>query len=313
MCSAMLSRTHRDSDDLFHDLVEFERINLARIERNKDTKKICRNDDPVTEPKGNNQVNTEAKPQGRLPERRPGDNKPLCFKCRKYGHVAKYCTNGKIICYTCKKEAHISKNCPGETKENLAIGNLAGDVDQNAKYFKEARINRHMVRGYIDPGSKVVTIRKSDAEIVRLKWENMKETFYLTGYGAGKVMPLGESTIDLEVDHAKAVVVVLVVPDEIQTVPVLIGQPFTEQQHITMVKRKDTLTIFEEDKLKNVDKEKKCDFEMPTAVLPEIDLWPNENIIPSNYIGFVIKADTVMGQCQIGTNVDASNVDYLKI
>ncbi|GJQ69551.1 hypothetical protein Trydic_g6648 [Trypoxylus dichotomus] len=130
----------------------------------------------------------------------------------------------------------------------------------------------------------------------------MKESFYLTGYGAGKAMPLGESTIDLKVDHARAVVVVLVVPDEAQTVPVLIGQPFTEQHHITMVKRKDTLTIFEEDKL-SIDREKKCDFEIPTTVLPKIDLWPTENIIPSNYVGFVKSADTVMGQCQIGTEM----------
>ncbi|GJQ73696.1 hypothetical protein Trydic_g14031 [Trypoxylus dichotomus] len=110
---------------------------------------------------------------------------------------------------------------------------------------KDARINGP-IRGYIDPESKVVTLRKSDTEVVGLKWESMKESYYLTGYGAGKVMPLHESAIDLEVDHTRTIVVVLVVPDEAQTVPVLIGQPFTEQQHITMVKRKDTLTIFQE-------------------------------------------------------------------
>ncbi|GJQ87011.1 hypothetical protein Trydic_g12593 [Trypoxylus dichotomus] len=202
----------------------------------------------------------EAKPEGRLPKRRASYNKLLCFKCRKYGHVAKYCTKGKIICYICKKEGHISS---AETKENLEIDYLIGDVDQNTKYFKEARISGHMVRGYIDPGSKVVTIRKSDAEIVGLKWENMKEPFYLTGYSAGKVTALVESTIDLEVEYARALVVVLVVPDEAQTLSVLIGQSFIEQQHITMVKRKDTLTIFEEDKSRS-----ECDFEMPTAVLP---------------------------------------------
>ncbi|GJQ87697.1 hypothetical protein Trydic_g22072 [Trypoxylus dichotomus] len=124
----------------------------------------------------------------------------------------------------------------------------------------------------------------------------MKELFYLTGYGTGKIMPLGENTIDLEVDHARAVVLVLVVPDEPQTVPVLIGEPFTEQQHITMVKRKDSF-------LRNVDKEKKCDFEMPIAVLPKIDLWPTENIIPGNYVGFIKRPDTAIEQCQIGTQM----------
>ncbi|GJQ65893.1 hypothetical protein Trydic_g3993 [Trypoxylus dichotomus] len=167
--------------------------------------------------------------KGRLAERRTGDNNPLCFKCRKYGHVAKYSRNGKIICYTCRKEGHIGKNYPGETKENLVIKHLIEDVDQNANYFKEARINGDMVRGYIDPGSKVVTIRK-----IGLTWESMKESYYMTGYGAGKVMPLSESTINIEVAHARAAVVVLVVPDEAQIAPVLIGQPFTEQQHITM-------------------------------------------------------------------------------
>lgn len=85
-----------------------------------------------------------------------------------------------------------------------------------------------MVRGYVDPGSKVVTIREADAKVVGLNWEKMKELYYLTVYGAGRVVPLGECTVDLEVDHAKAVVVILVVPDDAQTVPILIGQTFTE-------------------------------------------------------------------------------------
>ncbi|GJQ74990.1 hypothetical protein Trydic_g9612 [Trypoxylus dichotomus] len=131
----------------------------------------------------------------------------------------------------------------GETKENLAIDHVIANVDENAKYFKESRINGHIVRGYIDPGS--------------------------------------ESTIDLEVDHARAVAVVFVVPDKARTVPVLIGESFSEQ-HSTMVKRKDTSTIFEEDKLK---KEK--------------------NI--ANHVGFVTRGDTVMGQYQFGMQMHHVN------
>ncbi|KAK9679277.1 hypothetical protein QE152_g40148 [Popillia japonica] len=88
MCSTMLGRSHVDTNNLFHDLMEYERINIARVERIRDSKKPHRqNEASSEETKGDDNVECKQ----RLPERRRSDNKPLCFKCRKYGHVAKYC------------------------------------------------------------------------------------------------------------------------------------------------------------------------------------------------------------------------------
>ncbi|KAK9729920.1 hypothetical protein QE152_g15650 [Popillia japonica] len=49
MCSTMLGRSHVDTDNLFHDLMEYERINIARVERIRDSKKPHRQSEASSE------------------------------------------------------------------------------------------------------------------------------------------------------------------------------------------------------------------------------------------------------------------------
>ena len=48
---------------------------------------------------------------------------PKCFKCNKYGHIAKEChggnTRGGKKCYNCDKEGHFSKNCRAPRKNRI--------------------------------------------------------------------------------------------------------------------------------------------------------------------------------------------------
>ncbi|KAK9687923.1 Zinc knuckle [Popillia japonica] len=223
----MLGRSHVDTDNLFHDLMEYERINIARVERIRDSKKPHRQNEASSEetkgddnveckqrlPERQNEASSEetkgddnVECKQRLPERRRSDNKPLCFKCRKYGHVAKYCGKAKIICFKCKTEGHMAAQCPNanQDRENLLIGGITENTMMNAKYFKEAKINGKNINSYIDTGSKCVTLREADANILGLEYEVIKSPFRLTGYGSGKVTPLGECNALVEVDQAES-------------------------------------------------------------------------------------------------------------
>lgn len=116
----------------------------------------------------------------------------------------------------------------------------------NLKYFKEAKLNGCRMKAYIDQGSKCVTIKKSETDKLDFNYEKLETPVVIRDFGNGEMQPVGIFHAELIVDNARAMVHVLVVPDEFQTVALLVGQPFTEQEHITIVRRKDQLLIFEE-------------------------------------------------------------------
>lgn len=55
------------------------------------------------------------------------NNKPAqCFKCLKFGHVAKYCKTGKQVCSQCAGEDHAYVNCPNRN-ERPVCSNCRGE------------------------------------------------------------------------------------------------------------------------------------------------------------------------------------------
>ncbi|KAK4886896.1 hypothetical protein RN001_003167 [Aquatica leii] len=65
----------------------------------------------------------------------------------------------------------------------------------------------------------------------------------LIGYGQGAVKPLGLFTALLNIDGVEAKVKVHVVPNESQDVTLIMGYPFTEQEHVLIISRADKLEI----------------------------------------------------------------------
>ncbi|KAK9729921.1 hypothetical protein QE152_g15651 [Popillia japonica] len=117
----------------------------------------------------------------------------------------------------------MAAQCPNanQDRENLLIGGIGGITENkmmNAKYFKEAKINGKNINSYIDTGSKCVTLREADANILGLEYEVMKSPFQLTGYGSGKVTPLGECNALVEVDQAEAHVTICNMSKEMLTI-----------------------------------------------------------------------------------------------
>ncbi|KAH7979493.1 hypothetical protein HPB49_009604 [Dermacentor silvarum] len=81
---------------------------------------------------------------------------------------------------------------------------------------------------------------------------------------------------------------VLIVPNESQAIPLIVGQPFTEQPHVTLVRRGNTLRIFEEQKNVHESYDRLQSIEIPDLPKRPVCLWAREStVVPPNYIGFV--------------------------
>lgn len=220
---------------------------------------------------------------------------PRCFNCNKYGHLSLNCPSPqrRARCGVCNRIGHEARNC--KEKESgprlfQSVVNLdirAADA-ANEKYFMLAKANGHDVRAYVDLGSQCVTIRREDADRIGVKCTAIDKPLTIGGYGSGRVTPCGEANVNLTVDQATADVPVLIVPNDSQAIPLIVGQPFTEQPHVTIVRRGNTLRIFEEQK--NVDESDDTlqSIEIPDLPKRPVCLWAREStVVPPNYVGFV--------------------------
>ncbi|KAK9739656.1 Reverse transcriptase (RNA-dependent DNA polymerase) [Popillia japonica] len=133
-------------------------------------------------------------------------------------------------------------------------------------------------------------LKRSEAERLNLKYQPIQQNFMIRGYGSGEVKPLGKLEAYIEVDEAKAVTEMFVVPDQVQQIPLLIGQPFTEQRHVTIIRRRNTLRLFNEP-MTNKDDEDGDDLRalnIPNLPKATVSLWAKYSVvIPPNHVGFV--------------------------
>lgn len=98
-------------------------------------------------------------------------------------------------------------------------------------------------------------------------------TEFIRGYGGGVVRALGETgPISLRIGECNVEVTLLVVPDSVQEVPLLVGQPFTEHEQVMVIKDAKTLSFL---KCPKSTKNKKALINLRAT------------IIPPKYIGYI--------------------------
>lgn len=160
-------------------------------------------------------------------------------------------------CFRCNEVGHMSRQCPKMKEEAVrnvrSIGNGQRGGDMR---LHDAVLNDTPLRAYIDGGSECVTLKKSEADKMRLHLQ--PTDVILRGYGGGEVRPHGTVKASMKIDLAEGLVDVLVVPDEIQEVPLIVGQPFLGLPGITTVQRDGDLRLFD----------------ASLATLPEMDQLP---------------------------------------
>nr|CAI5826329.1 unnamed protein product [Callosobruchus analis] len=310
MCDAMFGIKHFSVDQLFHDLQEYSQLESERVSRIVEASHNRRITRGGTIPRryadganvqGPRDISRDASRQ--IPQRnersatrteqptsstylpaRNSEGKPLRFQCKKYGHTSKYCLQtrpnrsampGEITRTAANPDT--TQNNPGPSVNLNVIGEHADD--SNFKYFQPAYVNGELVEAYVDFGSQCTLIKENIVKQLGLVLNPLDRSFKITGFGNGSVKPIAKTYAEIKIDQAKAYTELLVIPDEYQQVPLLIGQPFTEQNHIVVVKKDDQLCLFDNDLYK---------IELPALPKPAVNLFVKEKqVLPSNHVGFI--------------------------
>ncbi|KAJ8912698.1 hypothetical protein NQ315_012252 [Exocentrus adspersus] len=214
------------------------------------------------------------------------DKNLTCFNCKMKGHYQSKCPKPRIECTKCHMLGHEAARCVvGEGKRRVSKGesdiiiNLTNSnpaSKNNTCYFIDCVINGKSLRGYVDSGCAAVTIRETIATELNLLRKQTSVRLY--GYAGGSVLVTSKVTLNLEVDLAKSQVVALVVPDHVQEVPVIIGQPFINDETVTVVVRGNQIRLFQVQQNMGINE----------APLKKINLYTHESfIIPSNHVGHI--------------------------
>lgn len=118
-------------------------------------------------------------------------------------------------------------------------------------YYVKCKINGQLYNGYVDTGCTGVILRERAVNQLKIKMKSCSNT--IEGY-TGHTASIGKVIVNLMHDLAQEEVEPLVVRDELQAVPILIGQSFINKNKTLMVKN-NQMRLISDDKLKDVELE----------------------------------------------------------
>lgn len=176
-------------------------------------------------------------------DRNSKDKVAKCYNCGTEGHPYYKCKHPIKRCQHCHKVGHLIADCPNKAEsENKTVLNISKEQDNDIKYFKIAKVNGQALKCFIDFGSQITMLRESDSKTLNMIL-TYSELPILRGFGNSLVHCIGKCNIEIEIDLVKACVEALIVPDHLLKVSLLVGQTFTEQNHVVVYKTKDELII----------------------------------------------------------------------
>ncbi|GBM99448.1 hypothetical protein AVEN_133470-1 [Araneus ventricosus] len=171
---------------------------------------------------------------------------PKYFHCSNFGHIGKNCSLPKSV-FTCSEgneTGHKIINCVAKetnhaSEESLSVRLVGENSDESNSFLKKAKINNcDNVQALIDTGSSCCLLKISIVQKLKLKLERTFSKIY--GFGNQKMPALtsiGRIKADIEVDNVKAEnISIYVVPDDAQSVDIIIGRTWLDLPHIAYTK-----------------------------------------------------------------------------
>lgn len=129
---------------------------------------------------------------------------------------------------------HKAPDCPSKNKaaeKNVLVA--ANNVPLNAKYFMTVYVNKVELDAFIDLGSSVMLLNETAIKKLRMRYKPSAEV--VRGYGGAVVRPLGKTDLlEIRLGNCTERLTFLVVSDDVQSIPVIVGQPFTEARAFSL-------------------------------------------------------------------------------
>ncbi|KAL1421652.1 hypothetical protein MTO96_004037 [Rhipicephalus appendiculatus] len=256
LCTMLLGRTHDDNDDLLHDILEFERMERERRElfgsRNQSfmTPSFSERSLLATmtreETVDSNHGTDRRQPLPSINQH--GERK--CYNCNLYGHIARDCLEPKrpLKCQRCQATDHTQRNCQAfSSNESNVVAEALPCTGAGHVLIKEVVFNDDFTLvGLIDTGSSGCLLRASAA--ARCGIEMVLEPTPLYGFGSNDVpatRSLGHCQAKISIDGVAAEKVpILVVPDDAQSVDLLVGRSFSNLPFVTYCKVGSTFRFY---------------------------------------------------------------------
>lgn len=264
LCSAMAARNHHDLEELYHDIVSYERLEEQRVSRirsgypsNADKSKTV----PTTNTPMPN-ASTAAVPLKNPDTRTPIKNEAgefKCYNCNNFGHLSRNCPEPKrpLICRACQQTGHTQRHCTASGASGSGVVQQIDGPHQDAvtKYIKTAYVNGRVLQAFVDQGSSDCTITATTVLRGGLHMEPALTELRSFGPEHYKVNSPGIVRADVTLDGVTVHdVAIRVVPDDAQATPVLVGRTFTDAPHVNYHKIGGQLffTVAENDPLGNI-------------------------------------------------------------
>lgn len=163
-----------------------------------------------------------------------------CYNCNETGHISLNCNKPqrRVRCEKCKKVGHTSEKCGNGNNTYVHQIQTKSRTDE---YHKIVDIDGHKIIAFIDLGSDTVTMKTSIAKENNIKY--VPESKRILGFGQGSCNSVGRRNLLIEIDGIMISVDVLMVPDEAQDVPIIIGRSALDQPDIKITKEAGKLLI----------------------------------------------------------------------
>jgi transposase InsO family protein len=236
LAAMLMSKGHYDEDDLFRDVVAFERMTAERRDRHKGERAIVqqtRFTQETRSTKANDKPGTDSGDQNKRLPSRDQQGRPLCYACKEYGHVARHCGAPQ------QRQHTATQKRPREDQAGATVNVIAAETT-GKRYCKDVVLDgRYVVQGFVDTGSAICSIQKSAVKKFRMKEVPEAQALYAFGDTTKPVMHAKSKVLaSIAIDGVKVGPLELItVPDEAQDTELIIGRPFCDDDRVAYIKK----------------------------------------------------------------------------